>query len=94
MTSRAITPHTSDFVKRLIALGVMPQECRRMVLTIAAGDVIRMEFEVNVTGEQMEQIVAALEANPEEAQRIARTIIFREPGGLKNHDRFAEVKLP
>jgi hypothetical protein len=94
MTTKAITPQTSDFVKRLIAVGVMPHECRRMVLTIAANDVIRMEFEVNVTGEQMEQIVAALEANPEEAQCIARNIIFRELGGLKNHNRFAEVKLP
>jgi hypothetical protein len=90
MTSKAITPLSSNFVKRLTAAGVIPHQCRSMILTVETNQVIRMQLEVLVTGEQMEEIVAALEANPEEAQRIARDIIFREPISK----RTAEVKLP
>ena len=82
MTTKAIAPHNSNFVKRLTALGIIPPECRSMTLFVAANEIIRMQLEVNVTGEQMEQIVAALEANPEEAQRIARDIIFSDPSKM------------
>lgn len=80
MTSKAITPHDSNFVKRLREAGVIPPGCRRMVLIVDAHDVIRMELEVLVTGEQMEQIVSALEAHPEEQNRIDREIFWSVPG--------------
>jgi hypothetical protein len=84
-----ITPYEANFIKRLTAAGVIPPECRSLVLRVAAADIIRMELDVFVTADQMDQIVSALEENPEEAKRIAREIVFHD----RATGRTADVKL-
>jgi hypothetical protein len=64
-----------------------------MVLTFDVDHAITAQFEVYINGDQMEQIMCALEAHPEEAKRIAREIVFRQPAELEGSDRVAEVTI-
>jgi len=67
----------NPIIKKLLDEGVLPQECTKFTLEAAANDVVRLTTEVYVSPEQFQAIADALLSNPEEAKRIARTIIFR-----------------
>lgn len=74
-TSNAIRPQNSQAVKRLIELGILPEECTRFELILDAKDAIRAKCEFFVSEESMQEIAKAFEENPEEARKILTTSI-------------------
>lgn len=71
--SKAITPQTSNALRELINIGLIPAQCTRFELVIDAKDAIRAKVEFLVTEEKLQQIADAFKRNPEEAAQIIRT---------------------
>jgi hypothetical protein len=75
MPNDAIKPQDSNAVKKLIEIGILPPDCTRFELVIDAKDVIRAKCEFFVSEEALHEIAAVFEQNPDEAMRIARSMM-------------------
>jgi hypothetical protein len=87
-----MTPHNSKAIQEMIAVGVIPQNCQKFEMLSDAEGAVLFKYEVFATEEQVQQIADALKRNPEEAQRITRTVLF----GVNDKDSSptAKVELP
>lgn len=77
--SLAITPVKSKAVKKLIEIGLIPQECTRFELILDAKEAIQAKCEFFVSEEGMQKIADAFASSPEEVMQIIKTARVR-PG--------------
>lgn len=73
----------NPFINRLMEAGIIPKNCRSFTLKAKAGDMIRIEYEVFVTDEQMRIICESMEAESAVVLAGGRTFSFQSPNGDK-----------
>lgn len=83
-----ITTGTSKAVRRLIDSGIIPPNCRKAILKLEAQSVITLELELFVSKEQFDEIANALIDNADEANRLARSVVF-----INGAERTPEIHL-
>lgn len=68
--------NSPSIVKRLIDANIIPKNCYDFTLRARAGEALRFEISVYGTQDQYEAVAEALLANPEEARKLARSILI------------------
>lgn len=73
----------SELIRRLIAAGIIPRNCRKWTLQLEAGDAATVTSETYLTYEQLATIADIATAHPEELRSRVIAILKDENSEIK-----------